>query len=199
MQLVPLDVAQERKVSTEIELPDEDLATFQLPRDLRRVIARTVSNLDVLSDRQWHSLGMAAMESKIPYDFSTHNRSMMLALAEATRATGWNGRGTLHEHTLTTFWLRREVTFHRFVARVRAAIMEQINALLRRVGSKLNFGAQLRLEGLPTDGDLDEVLRLIDAGEIPLTEAVGRLSNARRKEEMTEQKVNPTAAQPATK
>lgn len=200
VQVVPADVARERKVSTEIELPDEDLITFQLPRDLRRVIARTVANLDVLSDRQWHLLGMAAMESKVSYDFSTHNRSMMLALAEATRATGWNGRGTLHEPTLTTFWLRREVTFHRFVARVRAAIIEQINALLRFVGPKLNFNAQLRLEGFPTDAALDEVLRLIDVGEIPLTEIVGRLSNVRRKEELPEQKGRPPPpeAQPAS-
>lgn len=191
VQLVPPDVARDRGVSTEIELVDEDLVTFQLPRDLRRVIARTVANLDALSNQQWHSLGMAAMEGKVPYDFSTHNRSMMLALAEATRATGWNGRGTLHEHTLTTFWLRREVTFHRFVARVRTAILEQVNALLRRVGPRLHFNAQLRLEGFPTDAALDEVLGLIDAGEIPLTEVVGRLSNVRRKEELPEQKANP--------
>lgn len=194
VQLVPPNVARDRGVSTEIKLMDEDLVTFQLPRQLRRLIARSVASLDALSDRQWHSLGMAAMEGKVPYDFSTHNRSMMLALAEATRATGWNGRGTLYEHTLTTFWLRREVRFHRFVARVRAAILDQVNALLRRVGPRLNFDAQLRLEGFPKEAVYDEVLRLIDAGEIPLSEVVGRLSNVRRKEDPPDQKANPPPA-----
>ena len=187
VQLVPPDVALERGVSTEVALPEESLVTFRLPRDLRKVIARTVANLDVLSDRQCSSLGLAAMEGKVPYDFATHNRSMMLALAEATRATGWNGRGMLYQHTLSTFWLRREVTFHRFVARVRASILEQINALLQRVGPKLNNRARLSLEGFHTDSALDEVIRIIDTGETPLTEVVNRLSDIRHKEESSVQ------------
>ena len=136
VQVVPPDTAKQYGVATEIPLPEEDIVTFRLPPLLRRQIAEACESLNLISLGDSTDLFMQANASGLPYVFSDHNRAMQVAIAAATASIGWNARGAFYERTLPTFWLRREVAFRRFSNQLRCDLLDQINALLVRIGPR---------------------------------------------------------------
>ncbi|MDP1580965.1 MAG: hypothetical protein Q8M02_11845 [Candidatus Didemnitutus sp.] len=175
-QVVPPDVAEHRKCLQRIRLPKENLAIFQLPQPLRRRLARAVSTYERLSILRPSSLYRAGITEQTPYDFSTHQRSLWLALMEAARLTGWDARGEYQNHVLTSYWLKQQIEFRRLGMRVREALMTQIYDVVRRVGEKIGFTAQVRLSGFYSDEELDEIHQLIDEGQTSFTTIADKLS-----------------------
>jgi hypothetical protein len=177
VQVVPPETAEQFEVATEIPLPNEDIATFELPKKLHATIATACEHLDLISRRDSTKLFMQAQSGGLPYSFSEHNRAMHIAIAAATEAIGWNARGMLHDKTLTTFWLKRNVRYHRFSNQVRNAIIDEINRFLARIGPRFGFSAQLQLKGFLSETELSDIEAHIDRGDVPMTEIVDMLSS----------------------
>jgi hypothetical protein len=177
IQVVPEDIAKQYKVSTAIHIPEENVVTFVLPRELRKQISMACNHLDLLSRRDSTELVMRAQREGLPYVFSEHNRAMHIAIAASTSSIGWNARGMFNDMTLTPFWLKRQVQFHRFEHKLRTALIDQINLFLARIGPRFGFSAQLRLEGFLTDQELTDIEGHIDRGDISMVAVVDLLSS----------------------
>jgi hypothetical protein len=169
-QTVPAEIARERKVDELISLPPENLAVFTLPSELARPVASAMQALSALSDHRWHTLALDAQKQRLPYDFSIHERSMKLALAEALRAIGWTARGSFNDKVINYYWLRQELRFKLFELAVREALVGQLNTVLQRVGAVLGWSAQLSISGLPGRTDLERALDQLASGAAPFTE-----------------------------
>jgi hypothetical protein len=175
-QVVPADVAEHRKCARRIRLPGENLAIFQLPGSLRNRLARAMTAYERLSVGHISSLYRTSMAQNAPYDFTTHQRSLRLALMEAARLTGWDARGDYREQVLASYWLKQHIEFLRLSLRVREALMAQIDDVVHRVGEKIGFTAQVRLSGFYSDAELDGIHQLIDEGKTPFTKIADKLT-----------------------
>ena len=169
VQVVPPEIARERDVEEMILLPAENLAVFTLPYELARPVAAAMPTLAALSDHRWHLLALEAQKQGLPYEFSVHERSMQLALAEAVRDIGWTARGSFNEKVFNYYWLRQELRFKLFELAVREALVAQLNTVLQRVGSALGWSAQLSLTGLPSRAELERALDQLASGSMPFT------------------------------
>jgi len=176
-QIVPPDIARDRQVAESISLPCENISVFTLPDHLARPIASAMEALSALSDDRWHGLAIQAQEENIPYDFSVHQRSMNLALAESVREIGWTARGLFNQQITNYYSLRQNLRFKLFALGVREALLAQLNAVLKRVGPALGCSTQLSISGLPTRSNLEEALAELASGEKPFTEIMDEIRN----------------------
>jgi len=175
-QVVPAEVARERKCARRIPLPAENLAVFELPGPLQRKLERAMTTYEGLSIGHLSTMARASIEGQTPYHFSSHHQSLQLSLMEAARLTGWDARGSYREKVLSSYWLKQHVEHLRFSLRIREALMAQINDVVRRAGQKIGFAAEIRLSGFYSDTDLDAIHRLIDEGKTSFVEIVDKLS-----------------------
>lgn len=169
-QIVPPDVAREKKVAEKIPISCENIAAFTLPRHLARPVASAMDALSALSDHRWLDLALQAQNQQLPYDFSAHARSMRIALAESVREIGWAARGSFNDKVTSYYSLRQHLRFKLFVVEIREALLAQLNAVLQRIGSVLGWSAQLSISALPTRSSLEEALAQLASGEKPFTE-----------------------------
>jgi len=176
-QNVPAEIAQERQVEEQIALPSETVAVFTLPERWGRSVASAMEVLSVLSDYRWHGLALAAQDSQLPYDFSIHERSMRIALAEAVRDIGWTARGSLNDKVTNYYSLRQDLQFQLFQLEVREALLAQLNAVLQRAGSVLGWSAQLSIKGLPDRSTIEQAMAQLAAGAKPFTEVMDSVRN----------------------
>lgn len=176
-QIVPPDIARERQVAERIPLPSENIAVFTLPDHLGRPVASAMETLSASSDHRWHGLALQAQKEQLPYDFSTHERSMRAALAESVREIGWTARGSFNDKVTNYYSLRQELRFRLFALQLREALLAQLNVILQRVGAVLGWSAQLSISGLPTRSDIEQALVQLASGEKPFTEIMKAIRN----------------------
>ena len=94
---------------------------------------------------------------------------MKLALAEAVNPIGWTVRGSFNNKVINYYWLRQELRFKLFALEVREALVEQLNAVLARVGPVLGWSGKLTVSGLPTRADLEKAMELLASGSTSFT------------------------------
>ncbi len=169
-QSVPAEIAQERNVAEQIALQSENIVSFSLPSHLREAVTKAMTSLSAVSDHGWHDLAMKAQSEQLPYEFSTHHRSMGLALAEATKQIGWAARGSFADSVTNYYSLRQNLRFKLFLLEVRESLLDQLNTVLEIVGKNLGFLSRLYIGGLPSRLDLERALAQLESGERPFTE-----------------------------
>ncbi len=171
-QIVPPDIADERGTGTSIQFDDEDLVTIEAPLSFRKGLQKVRSGLFRLGEFPLTGLVLEASQKNIPYDFKAHERAMKLAIVDVVRPIGWNARGTFNDCVLSYYWIQRGILFERFKIELREAILAGVNEVLRRVGGKLGFEAQLKVGGLPTVKDTEEARTKLASGEIAFTDVM---------------------------
>ena len=171
-QIVPPNLAVECGTETSIQLDAEDIVTIEAPLRFRKELQKVRNGLFRLGNFPLTGLLLEASQKGIPYDFKAHERAMKLALADVVRPIGWNARGTFNDCVLSYYWIQKGILFERFKIELRDAILDGVNEVLRRVGRKLGFEAQLRVNGLPTVKDTEEARAKLASGEIAFTDVM---------------------------
>jgi hypothetical protein len=171
-QIVPPDIASERGTGTLIQFDDEDLVTIEAPLTFRKGLQELRNGLFRLGKFPLTGLILEASQNNIPYDLKAHERAKKLAIVDVVRPIGWNVRGEFNDCVVSYYWIQREILFERFKIELREAILAGVNELLRRVGGKLGFEAQLKVDGLPTVKDTEEARTKLASGEIAFTDVM---------------------------
>ena len=167
-QQVPVELASERRVKTLIHLPDEKIIRFVAPPRYRKVLSKVRESLSSVSDFRNNSFALTALQTNLPFDWQAHERAMMLALAEAGRPIGFGSRGMFNKHVATPYWIRMRLLHERFLIEFRQALLDTLNDALRRMGSRMGFECELKVDGLPTDRDIEIALNQLNSGSPPL-------------------------------
>lgn len=175
-QQVPPEVASQRGVKTLIHLPDEKIIQFSAPPRFRGAISKARESLSIVSDFRNSSFALTAFQTNLPFDWQAHERAMMLALAEAGRPIGFGSRGMFNKHVATPYWIRMRLLHERFLIELRQSLLDTLNEALKRIGSQMGFDCELKVNGLPTDRDIEIALNQLDSGSLPLVKLMDAYS-----------------------
>ena len=167
-QQVPIEVASERGVKTLIHLPDDKTIRFLAPPRYRKAMSKVRENLSIVSDFRNSSFALTALQTNLPFDWQIHERAMMLAIAEAGRPIGFGSRRMFDKNVATPYWIRMRLLHERFLIEFRQSLLDTLNDALKRIGSRMGFKCELKVDGLPTDHDIEIALNQLDSGSLPL-------------------------------
>lgn len=171
-QVIPPEVARRQKTGPRIHLPEDSLMAFTLPKLWRSRVRDVRETLGRLGDPGFFGLNIEAQKAGIPYDFQEHQRHLNLALAEVGRSLGWTARGSFNGEVLSYTWIRMQLKFERFKIQLREALLDELNAGLRKVGAAMGFSATIKLDGLPTENSVETALRDLHEGKMAFTEVM---------------------------
>jgi hypothetical protein len=171
-QFVPLELAKEQNIPELIPLAREDLMVFKSPADFEKPLRDVRQNLAQLDKSRFPLMMLEATKKNVPYDFKAHERSMKLALVEAVKPIGWNARGSFNDCVLSYYWIHLSLTFEKFKIQLREAMLTTLNSGLQRIGEKIGFKAQIKIDGLPTLADIDAANQNLNSGAMPFTEVM---------------------------
>lgn len=167
-QQVPIEVASQRGVKTLIHLPDEKIIHFVAPPNLRKAMSKARESLSRISGSRINGYALTALQTNLPFNWQVHERTMMLALAEAGRPVGFGSRGMFNKHVATPYWIRLRLLHEKFLIELRQSLLNTLNDALKRIGNRMGFDCELKVDGLPTDRDIEIALNQLDAGSPPL-------------------------------
>jgi hypothetical protein len=155
-QRVPSQIAAERNVPTIIDLDIERLAVFSLPPEFRDLakIKQALGRLGGGSLTQMYEA--SRQDTNLGYDIKDHIRSEHLAIAAATRTTGWsaNQTQTLYELFTEYYVLHRQLVFQRFIIGLREWILINVNEVVGRIANLWGKTASIEVSGLPILADV---------------------------------------------
>jgi hypothetical protein len=171
-QSVPPELARERNIPQLIPLARENLMVFKAPADFEKPLRDVRQNLRQLDKKRFPMMMLEATKKNVPYDFKAHERSMKLALVEAVKPIGWNARGTFNDCVLSYYWIHLSLTFEKFKIQLRETMLATLNDGLGRIGEKIGFKTQIKIDGLPTLADVDTASRNLNSGTMPFTEVM---------------------------
>lgn len=175
-QQVPIEIASERGVKTLIHIPNEKTILFVAPPSVRKAMSQARESLSIISDFRNDSFAITALQTNLPFDFQVHERAMMLALAEAGRPIGFGSRGMFNKHVATPYLIRMRLLHEKFLIELRQSLLDTLNDALERIGRRMGFDCELKVDGLPTDRDIEIALNQLDSGSLPLTKLMDAYS-----------------------
>lgn len=164
-QNVPLKIAAERNVPETIELDRQRLVVFSIPRELGAIaeVKRSLAYLGGGSLTRMYET--VRQDNKVGYDIKEHIRAEHLAIAAATRSTGWSANQPLYELFTEYYVLHRRLVFERFMITLRETILATLNAGIQKMAAQFGTTASLQVAGLPTLADVNRAERELAAGE----------------------------------
>jgi len=173
-QYVPLELANQLKLETQfINFPPDNILLFTLPDYVQPYHKTMMDALAYLGRNLYPRWALQNLyERKIPFSQSDYALSREIALAKATRIVGWNARNYNSDYKFEHYVWRRQLLFYKFLCSLRASILEKFNEGLHRVGKKMNFTAELSIEGLPTIADAELALEKLQQGDLTTFEEV---------------------------
>jgi hypothetical protein len=165
VQNVPTEIAAERNVPETIELDPERLIIFNIPRGLGDIaeLKRSLAHLGGGSLTRMYET--VREDNKLGYDIKEHIRAEHLAIAAATRSTGWSANQPFYELFTEYYVLRRRLVFERFVIALRESILATLNVGISKVAANFGITARLQVSGLPTLADVGRAEKELAAGE----------------------------------
>jgi hypothetical protein len=175
VQKLPRAVARERQLPRILALDQERILRFGPPLALDGKIDRMMDSLVVhsqLAGAQFVQHNLREAANRIPFDYSVFSATESRALAAATRDIGWTpmnfllGDGRATEH----YWWHRELTFERFLAELRTAILQELNRGLQSVSHRLGIELVVMIEGLPSVEEIESVREHLLSGDWTLEE-----------------------------
>jgi hypothetical protein len=178
VQYVPASVARERKLKDNyIDLTPENFVFFELPAYVRSEYEPMMSALAARSDNVFPDFVLPGMEEngpRIPFDIEQFNRTKKMAVAQASKLIGWDGRFMIGSGYVTEYyqWYRL-LLFEHFKIELRDCIMAALNTAVERAGKTLGFSGQLVVEGLPTLADVKDAQEALTTGSRTFGEILG--------------------------
>ena len=178
VQYVPPIVARERKLKGNfIDLTPEKFVFFELPAYVRPEFEPMMNALAARSDNVFPDFVLSGMEEKgprIPFDIEQFDRTKKMAVAQASKLIGWNGRFMIGSGFVTEYYQwHRLLLFERFKIELRDGIMAALNTAVERAGQKIGFAGQLVIEGLPTLADVQDAQEALATGSRTFGEILG--------------------------
>lgn len=157
---------------TKERLNPNDLVVVSLPRQLRRDLERALPAIRATDQdiRVMEKFTYGKFANDSGFDFKTYQRRTHDVVLRATRSIGWAGRGLLTEGFLDPMKVWRAIQFARFQIRLRNASLQGLQTAIDRAGETLGFEATIRLSGVLTDADLDQLEQDLRAGSRPIAE-----------------------------
>lgn len=169
IQVVPPDVAEQRKVPTEVVLSSDRLVVIEAVPAYRSYLPKLMQLLvatDGLPSPEWAMRIMTGEEKNpVPHDVSAHNLTRKQVIAQAARRVGWNVRFLIDEDTTEHYLYQRQLRFEAFKIEMRDEIVKGINRSLQMAGERMGFEAQMELIGVPTLADVEAAQRRLTRGE----------------------------------
>ena len=170
-QVVPKADRKELGRGWAIRIPLASVWRVTLPRSLGGV-RRHRRMLRSLGKSSWttppFSLQRNDMGRGIGYDFAAHHEACKIATQRATRRWGTMPSLFRVEGTTEYFSFARMLAWKRSQAQLRDHILEELNALLRR----LDFTSRIVVEGLTTPEEIGEMMSRLQRGEVTVSEAM---------------------------
>lgn len=172
VQTISEERATRLGVSPQIQLPADRVVQITFPRGIRDRFERVVRDLDALGpDRSLAiSMAMPGATNPIGFDFKEWHRCHNTAVAEAARTLGWDARSTFAGETTEFYDVHRFLRFERFKLDLRAALVSQVNDLLRIVGDRLRFSARIVISGFPSSAQIDQSEKDLEVGSASFSE-----------------------------
>jgi hypothetical protein len=178
VQYVPASVARERNAKDNfIDLTPENFVFFELPNYMRSEHAQMMSALAARSDHVFPDFVLSGLEEngpRIPFDSEQFDRTKKMAVAQASKLIGWDGRFMIGSGYVTEYyqWYRL-LLFEYFKIELRSCIIVTLNTAVARAGQKIGFSGQLIVEGLPTLADVRDAQEALATGSRTFGEILG--------------------------
>jgi hypothetical protein len=164
LQRIPAKVAAERKVSMIIDLDESRLAIFSVPPAFQ-YLTETKQALAQLGGGALARMYEASQNNnKLGYDAKEHIRAEHLAIAAATRSTGWSANQSLYELFTEYYVLHRRLVFEGFVIALRESILQTLNKAVGKIAEQFGTTAKLKVTGLPTLEDVNRAKEELASG-----------------------------------
>ena len=160
------------------EIEADRIALFKAPSVLQKRSWKALRDLAYIGGKHSAQNLMPDLSDSggrdVPFDFSEFHKSQNEALAAATRALGWNGRG-LWDRALSSYHsVYRYLRFRRAQMDLRNCLLASLQETIQRAGRRIGFDGTLNLSGLTTTEDLDKAEHHLRAGDTPLTSIIGQ-------------------------
>lgn len=173
LQVLPSELATKLGKPSQINLKPERILTFALPGSYWAKMSELMELLSVLSTPTAPNFYMEELASgamKTPYDVKAHILMHKVALAKATKPSGWNARWMFQDAALEYYLIHRNLTFERVKIELRDSILATLNEGIERAGQELGFTTKIVIGGLPTIADVRAANDHLQKGDIPFAE-----------------------------
>jgi hypothetical protein len=170
LQHIPPTIVHRRGLSSDqVEISSDLVLTFRAPEYVRESLAYMMESIAITGQAGLPSFVLEAMRDmrESYFDHSLFEESRNLSVADATKIIGWSGRQMINGSILEYYQLHRQLRFERFLVELRNQLLATLNDGLSRVGKRLGFSAEMKIEGLPTLMD-------VEAAETRLREGAGK-------------------------
>ena len=165
IQRIPKSIARDLGVPSTIELIPDRIFAF-------RALSPVVGDLKGIMDSLSRFSGVfptfvevVDMKELGQFDSAEFDRAQLLAVAEATKAIGWNARGLFDENMLDYYRVHRDLVFQEFMVEFRAEILATLNQGLKTIGRQIGFTAMIKIEGLPTIEEVHKARVRLESGD----------------------------------
>jgi hypothetical protein len=107
------------------------------------------------------------ISNKGTFDVNSYYRNAEAYVAWLTRSWGWDIRTSLRRYSLEYYQIYRRIVSAYTLAVFRELIFEDMNSLLSRIG----YGCQMKMDGLPSSFNISEIFSKLENKEISFKEA----------------------------
>ena len=165
-----------------LEIPRDQVVFIRLPREYRsipkglkslRLFKSSIPNLQLQNLNPDGTL-------QTSYDIREYSKIEKRAVASITQSTGWDGRNTFNKEVTSYYMMRRFLRFEEFKVKLREAVVDGINQILKIAGDIADFSAELSLHHLPTLEEISASRETLVAGRIGFSQLLDQYSLYRR-------------------
>lgn len=97
---------------------------------------------------------------------------LRLALAQATRKSGWSARDLLRNEMTDVYLAQRILRFEAFKIEIRDSVVAQLNEIFTRVGIRLGFSGAISISGVPTRAQAEEAMQALQVGSASIANII---------------------------
>lgn len=150
------------------------IVVAEVPHGTRRELDRTLDVLrasdEAISVMTDFTVGKYGLQSG--FDFTTYQKVSNEIVLRATRAVGWDGRGTFSDGLLDPQKAWRALQFARLQVEVRDIALRALQHALVLASEEIGFEAAFSLSGVLTASDVDEMTGELASGTRPIVELI---------------------------
>jgi hypothetical protein len=167
----------EEKTSRFIWLPRNRIVQLKLPDVIggprtQKLVLKNLAWLSKETIPKFAMDDMAKQQQQPGYDFMTYRRNRDVYLGKITKHIGWPVRSLLNDQASEFYQLHRYLKFEKTKAILREDILSKLNDVLKIIGEKIGFKAEIKITGLPSPTDFDAYIERLSTGELKFAEIV---------------------------
>ena len=153
-------------------LPADSVHVFRLPEALGTVREHH-RRIQILQDVRitlpaFVEQAQSGQEQGAGFRYTEYSEVQFRALAKAMKEWGWMGRFWQNKYSTEYYWYFRQAKFHKSLAILRESILDDMNAVLKR----LEIGCEITMPDIATVDQIDDVMAKLKDGSIAFGEAM---------------------------